>query len=76
MAQQPLCFILNGAPNAGKTTQCKILCSNTGLVHLSTGDIFRKAMAEKTELGEQVKVYIERGDMVPDSLVIAHIVSR
>ena len=76
MAQKPLCFIVNGAPNSGKTTQCKILSANTGLVHLSTGDIFRKAMEEKTELGEQVKVYINRGDMVPDSLVIAHIASR
>lgn len=74
--QRPLCFVLNGPTNAGKTTQCKILCASTGLIHLSTGDIFRKAMAEQTELGEQVKVYIDRGDMVPDSLVISHIISR
>lgn len=74
--ETPLCFVLAGPPNAGKTTQCKIFCSNTGLIHLSPGENFRKAMAEKTELGEQVKVYIDRGDMVPDSLVISHIVSR
>ena len=76
MAEKPLCFVMNGAPNSGKTTQCKILASNTGLVHLSTGDIFRKAMEEKTELGEQVRTFIDRGDLVPDSLVIAHIASR
>ena len=68
--------ILIGAQGSGKGTQADLLASELGLPHVSSGDLFRKAMAENTELGLKVKTYMDRGELVPDDLTVAMILSR
>ena len=68
--------ILAGAPAAGKGTQCEIIKSSFGLVHLSTGDILRKAVQQETALGMIAKPYMDGGHLVPDDLVIELILDR
>lgn len=63
--------ILIGAPGAGKGTQAKILAEKTGLPQIATGDIFRHNLKNNTELGNQAKPYMERGELVPDTITIA-----
>jgi adenylate kinase len=63
-------LIFLGPPGAGKGTQAQILAANLGIPHISTGDILRKAIAEKTPLGVKAKSYVERGDLVPDELIL------
>ncbi len=69
MAEQNI--VLLGAPGAGKGTQAKMLSDELGVPHISTGDILRDAVAEGTELGADAKGYMDRGELVPDDLVIA-----
>ncbi len=64
-------LVMLGAPGAGKGTQAKMLSEELGIPHISTGDILRMAVAEGTELGQQAKGYMDRGELVPDELVIA-----
>ena len=71
MAKQEHNIVLLGAPGAGKGTQAKVLAERLGIPHISTGDILRAAVAQGTELGEQAKGYMDRGELVPDELVIA-----
>jgi len=66
----PLDLLLLGVQGSGKGTQAKRLASEYGLVHLSTGDMLRGAIAEGNELGLKVKPILERGDLVPDGLMI------
>ena len=61
--------ILLGAPGAGKGTVSKLL-SQEGSVHISTGDILRNAVKAGTDLGLKAKEYMDRGDLVPDSLIM------
>jgi adenylate kinase len=68
--------ILLGPPGAGKGTQASRLVAEYGLVHLSTGDILRDAVANGTALGRQAKAYMDAGDLVPDELVIGVIRER
>jgi adenylate kinase len=68
--------ILLGAPGAGKGTQAKFLVERTGLAHVASGDLFRAALREGTELGMLAKSYMDRGALVPDELVIRMIVER
>lgn len=63
-------IVLLGPPGAGKGTQAKLIKDNFGLVHISTGDLLRKAVSEDSLLGRKVKLFIEKGDLVPDDLVI------
>lgn len=63
-------IILLGAPGSGKGTQAAPLSQRLHVCHISTGDIFRDAVAKRSELGEKVKGYLERGELVPDELVI------
>lgn len=67
---------LLGPPGAGKGTQAKLIAEATGLVHLSTGDILRDEVTRKTKLGQKAKEYMDRGDLVPDGLIIAMIRKR
>jgi len=63
-------IILLGAPGAGKGTVAKLLTDYDGSVQISTGDILRAAVKEGTDLGKQAKDYMDRGDLVPDSLIM------
>jgi len=69
-------LILFGPPGAGKGTQAKLLQDERGLVQLSTGDMLRAAVAAGTELGKKSKAIMDRGDLVPDELVIGVIAER
>ncbi|KAB8142157.1 adenylate kinase [Chloroflexia bacterium SDU3-3] len=68
--------ILLGAPGAGKGTQAKVLEERSGLVHIASGDLFRAALRKGTELGMLAKAYMDRGELVPDELVIQMIIER
>ncbi len=59
-----------GPPGSGKGTQSKMLQDRYGLVHLSTGDMFREAIGKKTEVGMKAKAFMDRGEYVPDAVVI------
>ena len=69
-------LILFGPPGAGKGTQAKVLQDERGLIQLSTGDMLRAAVAQGTELGKKSKAIMDRGDLVPDDLVIGIIAER
>jgi adenylate kinase len=69
-------FIFLGAPGAGKGTQAKTLATLWSIPHISTGDILREAVTNQTELGLKAKAYMDRGELVPDQLVIAMIRER
>jgi adenylate kinase len=66
-----LILLLVGAVGAGKGTQATILARTFGLPHLASGNLFRAAMAAGTPLGQEARVYMERGDLVPDETTIA-----
>jgi len=69
-------LVLFGPPGAGKGTQAKILTEKRGLPQLSTGDMLRAAIAAGTELGKKCKAIMDRGDLVPDEVVIGIISER
>lgn len=62
--------VLFGPPGAGKGTQSERIIEKYDLVHISTGDLFRKHIGEGTSLGKQAQEYIDSGNLVPDQLVI------
>jgi adenylate kinase len=66
-------LILLGPPGAGKGTQAERLVKDFGLPYLATGNMLRDAVREETELGLKAKAYMDRGDLVPDELIIAMI---
>ncbi|MDQ7773674.1 MAG: adenylate kinase [Elusimicrobiales bacterium] len=68
--------ILLGFPGSGKGTQAKAVAERLGMLHFSTGDIFREEIAKKSELGEKVQSYLASGRLVPDEVVIEVIKSR
>lgn len=63
-------IVLFGPPGAGKGTQSERLISKYDLVHLSTGDIFRSNIKSETDLGKLAKSYMDKGQLVPDSVTI------
>lgn len=63
-------IILLGPPGAGKGTQAKLISGKYSIPHISTGDIFRKNISEKTPLGVKAKSYMDKGQLVPDELTI------
>lgn len=63
-------IILLGPPGAGKGTQAKLISEKYSIPHISTGDIFRKNISEKTPLGVKAKSYMDKGQLVPDELTI------
>jgi adenylate kinase len=62
--------LLIGAPGAGKGTQATFIAERFGLTHISSGDLLRKHMREGTRLGRLVYDYVQRGDLVPDGIVM------
>ena len=67
---------LFGAPGVGKGTQAKLLSAKYKIPHISTGDILRKAVKDKTELGKKAQEIMNRGDLVPDDIMIGIIKER
>lgn len=63
-------LILFGPPGSGKGTQSAKIAEKYGLVHISTGDIFRNEIKQQTELGVKFKSLVEKGELVPDELII------
>jgi adenylate kinase len=63
-------LVLLGPPGAGKGTQAERLSALYGIPHISTGNIFRENLAKGTELGLRAKAYMDRGELVPDEVVI------
>jgi adenylate kinase len=69
-------LVLLGPPGAGKGTQAKRLAEALGVLHLSTGDMFRAAIANGTPVGLQAKGFMDKGDLVPDEVVDALVAER
>jgi adenylate kinase len=69
-------LVLLGAPGAGKGTQAKKLIEKYHIPQISTGDILRKAVADGTPLGKEAKSYMDKGELVPDSVVIGLVKER
>ncbi len=69
-------LVFLGPPGAGKGTMASRLAEEMGIPHISTGDMFRAAMAKGTELGLKAKAIMEAGDLVPDELTIAMVRER
>ena len=63
-------IIICGAPGCGKGTQSDLIVKKYKLKHLSTGDLLRKEIAEKSELGKTAESYISQGQLVPDTMII------
>ena len=63
-------LMLFGAPGAGKGTQAKFLIEKYNIPQISTGDILRAAIADKTEMGMEAKKFMDEGKLVPDSTII------
>ncbi len=68
--------VLMGPPGAGKGTQAEKLVKRYGFPHISTGDIFRAAVREGTEMGLKAKEYMDRGELVPDEVVVGIVRER
>jgi len=69
-------IILLGAPGAGKGTQAVYVAQELSLVHIATGDLFRQAIEQGTELGIQVKSYMDKGVLGPDEITIRMVLER
>ena len=69
-------IVMLGAPGAGKGTQAKMIAERYGIPHISTGDIFRANIKNGTELGKKAKEYMDKGQLVPDSLTLDLIMDR
>lgn len=69
-------LILLGPPGAGKGTQAESIKEKYNLIHISTGDIFRKNMKENTPLGKKAKEYVDKGQLVPDEITVAMVEDR
>lgn len=69
-------IVMLGAPGAGKGTQAKRIAAKFSIPHISTGDIFRANIKNNTPLGTKAKSYMDKGELVPDELVIELIMDR
>lgn len=69
-------IVLLGPPGIGKGSYAKELSKRLGIPHISTGDIFREEIKKETELGKKVKKYVEKGELVPDEIVIEVVRNR
>ena len=69
-------IIMLGAPGAGKGTQADILSKEMNLPHIASGDLFRQALEERTEIGLLAKSYMDKGELVPDEVAIKMILEK
>lgn len=69
-------LVLLGAPGAGKGTQAKLLINKYGIPQISTGDILRQNVAEGTPLGKEAKSYMDKGELVPDRIILGLVGDR
>lgn len=69
-------IVLLGAPGSGKGTAAKRLREDLKIAHVSTGDIFRENLKNETELGKQAKVYMDKGELVPDEITVNMLAER
>ena len=69
-------LILLGAPGAGKGTQGELISKQLGIPTISTGNMLREAIANGTELGKQIKKYMDEGSLVPDELILSIVAER
>ncbi|XP_047080535.1 adenylate kinase, chloroplastic-like [Lolium rigidum] len=72
----PLNVMIAGAPASGKGTQCELIKAKYGLVHISAGDLLRAEIATGTENGKQAKEFMEKGQLVPDEIVVNMVKER
>jgi len=75
-SEEKVNIILIGAQGSGKGTQAEMLSKALGIPHVASGDLFRKAFDEQTELGVKAKAYMDRGELVPDEITAAMILNR
>ena len=73
---KPLRIIIAGAPASGKGTQCELIVRELGLTHISAGDLLREQVSIGSENGRIAKEYMDRGDLVPDGVVIDMVKAR
>jgi adenylate kinase len=73
---KPIGLIFLGPPGSGKGTQAQILAESLKIPHISTGEILREAITQKTELGQKAQSYMDKGELVPDELLLDLIQDR
>ncbi|KAE8728531.1 Adenylate kinase 2 [Hibiscus syriacus] len=73
---EPLKVIISGAPASGKGTQCELITRKYGLVHISAGDLLRAEIAAASENGKLAKEYMEKGQLVPNEIVVMMVKER
>jgi adenylate kinase len=71
-----LYIVFLGAPGAGKGTQAAVVAGELNLAHIATGDMFREAQKQETELAKQARFYMEKGELVPDGITIQMVLER
>ncbi len=69
-------IVFLGPPGAGKGTQAAFACSEYGLAHISTGDLLRAELKTETDLSKEIKAYLEKGELVPDQLIVQMVRER
>lgn len=74
MAVKRMVFL--GAPGVGKGTQAQVIAERNGWIHLSTGDMLRENVRNETALGKEAKGYMDKGELVPDDLIVAMVGER
>lgn len=74
--QRPVKIMISGAPASGKGTQCELITNKYGLVHIAAGDLLRTEVAADTENGKRAKEYMEKGQLVPDDIVVTMVKDR
>lgn len=69
-------LLIMGPPGAGKGTQAEVLAKELNIANISTGDMFRAAIKDGTEMGKKAKEYMDKGELVPDAVVIGIVKDR